>query len=229
MSERLVSLIVPVYNGERWLAATIESLLAQDHEPLEVIVVDDGSTDGSVGVVERFDDVHLYRQANAGVAAARNTGVARAGGSFLAFCDQDDRHVPTKTSRQLDYLDSHPDVAVVMGRQQIELEEGVEPPKWLVRDTVYGDLGGVLPLSCLARREVFDLVGPFDEALSGSDDFDWVARAKAGGHGVGVLDEIVVLRTIHDSNASHEPGMLRRGTAMTVHKLLQARRDAERG
>jgi glycosyltransferase involved in cell wall biosynthesis len=227
MTNPLVSIIVPVYNGERWVARAIESLWAQGHRPVEVIAVDDGSTDHSLEVLRRFPDLRVLQQTNAGVAAARNAGVALARGEYLAFCDQDDRHVPSKTTKQLAYLDDHPDVALVMGRQRIELEDGMEAPGWLVADEVYGDLGGVLPLSCLVRRKAFDAIGPFDEGMSGSDDFDWVARVKAAGIGVAVLDEVVVLRSIHQTNASHTPGMLRRGTALTMHKLIKARRERE--
>ena len=86
----LVSIVIPVFDGERFLSEAIESVLAQDHRPIEVIVVDDGSTDASADVAHSFDDVVVLGSGNHGAAAARNLGVARAAGPFLTFLDADD-------------------------------------------------------------------------------------------------------------------------------------------
>jgi glycosyltransferase involved in cell wall biosynthesis len=225
MKVGLVSVVVPVYNGERWVAGAIESLLAQDYEPIEIVVVDDGSTDASVEVIERYGrQVELVTQPNAGVAAARNTGLTRVHGSYIAFCDQDDRHHPNKTSLQIGYLEANPACSLVLGRQRIQVAEGVDTPNWLQRDEVFGDLGGVLPLSCLVRREVADAVGEFDTTLTGSDDFDWIARMLVAGYVMHVLDDVVLDRWVHDANASHESQVLRTGALRAMHKILQARR-----
>ena len=105
MAAPLVTVVVPVYNGARWLPATLRSALAQTHTALDVIVVDDGSTDDSLAVAEGFatgdDRVRVLRQANGGVAAARNLALAHARGAFLAPLDADDLWAPTKIERQL--------------------------------------------------------------------------------------------------------------------------------
>jgi glycosyltransferase involved in cell wall biosynthesis len=223
----LVSVVVPVHNGERFLAETIESLLGQDHPAIEIVAVDDGSTDASAAILGRFAEVVVITQENQGVAAARNAGLTRARGEFLAFCDQDDLHLPHKTRIQLDHLAAHPEVSYVTGRQVCFFEPGTPKPDWLLPDPVYGDLGGVLPLSGLARREVVEIIGGFDPAVGCSDDFDWVMRMRAAGLGVATIDEVVLRRRIHDGNASHEPGVLRRGTVRSVHKLLRAKRATQ--
>ena len=96
----MISCIVPVYNGERYLAETLQSILGQRVGPLEVIVVDDGSTDGTAGVARRFGSaIRVLHQTNAGPAAARNLGLSEARGDFVAFLDADDLWKPDKLAR----------------------------------------------------------------------------------------------------------------------------------
>src|SRR6187549_3720033 len=106
----LVSIIVPVYNGERYLRAALESIFAQTYRPLEVIVVDDGSVDDSGVIAQSFPEVRYIRQENQGVAAARNHGIETARGEFYAFLDQDDLWTPEKLTVQISYLLNDPDL-----------------------------------------------------------------------------------------------------------------------
>ena len=132
----LVSAIVPVHNGERYLGAALESIFAQRYEPLEVIVVDDGSRDGSVAVAAQFA-VRLVRQENRGVAAARNRGLAEARGDLLAFLDQDDAWPPGKLDTQVAFLAANPAVDFVLGAIAVLAEPGVAPPRWAPRPGVH--------------------------------------------------------------------------------------------
>ena len=112
MSEALVSCTVPVYNGERFLRDAVSSIIAQSHKAFEVIVVDDGSTDGTSAVARSFpEQVRYVRQENAGPAAARNRGVTEARGRFLAFLDADDLWLPDKLARQIAMLEGDPTIA----------------------------------------------------------------------------------------------------------------------
>ncbi len=106
----LVSVIIPVYNGERYLAEAIGSVLAQTYTPFELIIIDDGSSDNSSGIARSFKEVRYYHQSNQGVAAARNAGISFAHGGFIAFLDQDDIWMHDKLSVQMDYLLQHPEV-----------------------------------------------------------------------------------------------------------------------
>ena len=109
MADELVSVVIPVYNGERFLAQAIESVLGQTWREVEVIVVDDGSSDHSGEIARRFAPVRCLRQDNAGQAAARNRGAAAATGRFLAFLDADDLWLADKLERQLTAFRSAPD------------------------------------------------------------------------------------------------------------------------
>jgi glycosyltransferase involved in cell wall biosynthesis len=109
-----LSAVIPAYNAEAWLGQAIESALAQEEVALEVVVVDDGSTDGTAEVLATFGDrIRLVRQANRGLPAARNAGIAAARGDLVAFLDADDTWEPSKSRRQLAYLAAHPACGLV--------------------------------------------------------------------------------------------------------------------
>lgn len=112
----LVSVIMPAYNARPYIAEAMQSVLSQDYPNIELIVVDDGSVDGSAECAKMFGDrVKVIRQANAGVAAARNKGLDEAKGELIAFLDADDVWLPGKISAQVEYLRQHPETAVVYG------------------------------------------------------------------------------------------------------------------
>jgi glycosyltransferase involved in cell wall biosynthesis len=119
MKAGLVSVIVPVYNGENYLSETLDSIFAQDYEPFEVIVIDDGSTDGSADIVQSYSNVRYIHQSNQGVPVARNTGLTAAQGEFIAFSDQDDLWKPNKLRVQTGYLLQYTEVQYVLCKTRL--------------------------------------------------------------------------------------------------------------
>jgi len=223
MTDRpLVSVITAVYNGERYLAEALESLFAQDYEPFESIVVDDGSEDGTARIAQSFP-VRYLRQEQSGAAAARNAGIAKARGEFVAYLDADDRLPPTKLSTQAAYLVEHPEVGCVLGRQEIMLE-GVEPPEWLQRDRIYGELDGIPLVSAMVRRTVLDEVGGFDTSFGFAEDRDLFIRLREHGVRIEVLPEIMVYRRFHGENTN----FTRRPAKHPILRSLKGKLDRER-
>jgi glycosyltransferase involved in cell wall biosynthesis len=119
MPSPLVSVIIPAYNAERYLIEALDSVRAQGHRPLEVIMVDDGSTDGTAGVVAQYPDVRYVYQANRGPAAARNAGLRLAQGDLIAFLDADDVWSDDKLAVQLTLLSARAESQIVLGRLQM--------------------------------------------------------------------------------------------------------------
>src|SRR5215469_8702991 len=145
----LVSVVMPVFNGEAFLRQAIESVLGQTYRPIELIAVDDGSTDGSGDILARFgSQIRVVRQANAGVSAARNTGIGHAQGDYIAFLDQDDWWLPEKVSRQVELLEADDRVGLV---------------HTAFSHLVDTSLAGVTPTECFAGQEL--LVGNCYAAL----------------------------------------------------------------
>jgi len=218
MTRPLVSIVVPVYNSEAFLRETLESIFALEYEPFEVIVVDDGSTDGSGAIARSFPAVRYLRQENRGPAAARNAGIAVAEGEFVAFVDSDDLVLPHKLSVQVGYLLEHPEVTGVMGRQV-----WITPPPNAVRDRVWGDLDGVQPLSMVIRRQPLLDVGCFDPALRVAEDTDLLVRLREHGYEFLVLPDVVMRRRYHGENL-----VAGRREAPLPLELLKAKLERER-
>ena len=214
----LVSIVIPTFNGERYLAEAIRSALEQDHSPVEVIVVDDGSTDGTPDVVARFTEVTYLRQENAGPSAARNAGIAVSTGAYLTFCDSDDRFRPSKVSVQLRYLEDHPEIDCVLIGHEMFLEPGIERPGWAL------DEARIQPESLMVRRRVVDAVGAFDPSFTFAEGIEWLSRMRSAGVGIAVIEDVQVDRRIHGGNLSYERADLKRGVVRVMQQRIAARR-----
>jgi glycosyltransferase involved in cell wall biosynthesis len=206
MTGPCVSVIVPAYNRERYLGAALDSVLAQDYRPLEIVVVDDGSTDGTARVARAYPDVRYLHQANQGVAAARNAGIAASRGELIAFLDSDDLWAPEKLRLQVGFLLEHPRVGYCLARMRNFLEPGCPPPPWIGVDELSRVEFGIVPGTLVARRDVFERVGGFDPRYPCGSDTDWFFRAKDAGIALGFLGEILLLRRVHDANLSASRG-----------------------
>ena len=198
----LVSVIIPVYNGARFLREALESVFAQAYRPIEVIVVDDGSSDDSAGIAQSFVEVHYIRQENQGVAAARNKGIEAAHGEFYAFLDQDDLWTPEKLKLQVDHLLSHPELGYTLTQQQFFLEPGTSLPAWFRKDLLATVHTGWVLGTLVVRRNVFAQVGKFATGYSAANDSDWFFRAKAAEIPMAVVPELLLLKRVHEANDS---------------------------
>lgn len=201
--EPLTSVVIAAYNMERTLGATLESVLAQDYDPVETIVVDDGSTDGTAAVVRSFAGVRYLHQERAGPSAARNRGVAEASGDFVAFVDADDEVPATKLSLQVGLLLDRPEVGCVLGRQEVWVEEG-GAPDWIGHDPVFGDFAGIPLMSLVTRRATLLGLGGFDPALRVAEDRDLLVRMREHGIQIEVIDKVVLLRRFHGANLTFD-------------------------
>jgi len=186
----LVSAAITTYNRSRYLRGAIESVLAQTVDDLEVIVVDDGSTDDTEAVVEPYlDRLRYVRQDNAGRAAARNTAVRAARGELIAFCDSDDRWCPDRLARQVSVLDVEADAGMVHGQVElIDANDRPLPVQTAAHRAVFAAAhrrpasyaGYALDCRCLSstilvRRLVFDRIGLYDTGLP-IEDYDFYLR-----------------------------------------------------
>jgi glycosyltransferase involved in cell wall biosynthesis len=220
----LVSVIIPAYNSERFIAEALESVRQQNYEPLEIIVVDDGSTDGTRSCVKRLGkDISYTYQSNRGPAAARNTGIGIAGGELIAFLDADDYWPVNKLKVQLARMKRDPAIEVVLGRIQCTgiLTQADRAIRFEGPDNT---MISICLGSGVFRKSVFDKVGLFDEALRHYEDHDWFLRAREKGVSMIILKDI----TLH--NRRNEYSMSRRKSKNdpTMIQILKKSLDRRR-
>ncbi len=223
MSATDVSVIIPVFNGERFLGQAIESVLAQDHPALEVLVVDDGSTDASAAIAQRFGGaVRCVREENRGAAAARNAGVELSTGSLLAFLDADDTWLPDKLRLQLERLSLEPDLECVFGLVD-HIYERDESERLQVR--VQPAAAGLIPGAMLIKRDAFLRVGPFSGSTRIGEFIEWYGRAQDCGLRFEVIQHVVLHRRVHADNLSRRLAASRGDYLQILRTSLGRRRQ----
>ena len=226
-----VTVVITCYNHGRWLPDAIGSVMAQDYEPVELIVVDDGSTDDTAEVCRRFPKLRYVHQENAGLSAARNRGLREASGSLIAFLDADDLLMPQAVSSGVQRLSENPHWAFVFGGHR-----GVDAdrrPIWETKpeatDASYEELLRrnvvVMHAAVLYRRQLLEEIGAFDSSLRSSEDYDVYLRL-ARSHAFGCYSEPVAEYRRHGSNMSEDPGRMLRST-LTVLQRQQPRSAVE--
>ena len=199
----LISVIVPVYNGEKYLAEAVKSVSDQGYSPLELIIVDDGSTDRTSEIAHSFSPgVRYMRQSNAGPAAARNAGLKVARGDLIAFQDADDLWPHDKLTRQLPRMINDPALEIISGRMQrikfAGMGDGREVFKEFLPPQISYNLG-----CALFRKSVFERVGLFDVTMRCSEDFDWWMRARECGAHILILRHVTLLYRLHGQSITH--------------------------
>ena len=212
----LVSVVIPVFNGEAFLREAVQSVLAQKYSPVEVIIVDDGSIDGTEDVARSLPKTVRYlQQANQGPAAARNRGIEQAQGSLIAFADADDLWPDDKLELQLPYLLRDPAIEIVLGRiQQVRLSIAVAEPAFSV------NLG-----SAIIRKSVFERVGLFDETMRYSEDVDWFMRAREAGAAIVTIDAVTLLYRQHEQNMTRGKSASELNVLKALKRSLDRRRE----
>ena len=206
MSSPLVSCIVPVFNGERYVSEALASIQNQTYCSLEIIVVDDGSTDNTKKVVTSLEfPIHYVEQANSGPAVARNHGISLAKGDFISFLDSDDLWHQEKLTKQMTQFYAKPDLEICITH--------VDPFKDLEfegKDVLYHgqrplyNVPGYVTGTLLTRRTTFEKIGCFDPTLRHGDANDWFIRAADRQLSMELIPEVLVYRRLHSTSFSSQ-------------------------
>jgi glycosyltransferase involved in cell wall biosynthesis len=228
MCKPLFSVIIPVFNGEKYLGDAIESILSQGDFPIEVLVVDDGSTDDTAKITESFgSSIRYHYQLNGGVGAARNQGVALAQGDFLAFLDADDLWTEDKLERQWAAFKADPNLDLAFGHiQQFyspELTQKEKDHLSIPIETMPGHHAGTM----LIKKQVFLQVGLFKTELRIGEFIDWFARVTELNLKSFMLPDVLMKRRIHKNNLGRSQRDQRSGYVHALKAALDRRRPRE--
>ncbi|MBI5142728.1 MAG: glycosyltransferase [Nitrospirae bacterium] len=238
MNTPTVSVVIPAYNAEKYIAETLDSVMAQTYTDFEVLVVDDGSKDGTVSIAERYAELHpdqirLIRKPNGGPSSARNAGIKAARGAYIAFNDADDLWLPEKLEKQMLFFESLPsNVGMTYTDARSFDDEGL----WILPPGLdqYRKLGSnaylkllknnVIPnCSVIVRRECFDKVGMYDQSPDIIEDYDmWLRIARQ--YDVDCIDDVLSIYREHHGGRSKqiEVTLLRMTKTLEKHNNMNA-------
>lgn len=209
-----VSVIIPVFNGSLFLKSAIQSILDQNYDPIEVIVVDDGSTDNSAEIAQSFSSkVNLIRQKNKGPSSARNKGIRLARHELIAFLDADDLWTDSSLAARVNFLKKYSHLSAVLGHSQ-RTNRSCSPE-------LFASLGGAL-----FHRSAFNTIGLLDEALEYGEDVDVFFRLREQGLGLGIISDTVQIYRIHKDNRTRMKNTLEMGVLKVLHQSIR-RRDGK--
>jgi len=235
--KKTVDVIVPAYNAEKFIAKTLESVVSQTHLPEKIIIVDDGSTDGTISIINDFKNnskvkIELYRQENRGPNAARNKGLRHSTADFIAFLDADDLWEPNKLEKQIKVFNNtgFSNLGLVYTAYDLIDRNGDKiKQKYLVfkldpglRGDVFNQMFEAMKItgSCsgvLIKKECFSRVGLFDESLRGAEDWDmWIRISRE--FQIDFADEILVHVRLHSTNAHNDQLMMTKNMIMLLKK-----------
>jgi len=218
----LVSVIMPAFNCEAFVAEALDSIFAQSYTHIEVVVIDDGSTDGTLAVLEEYKsryDIQILKQKNSGSAIARSAGMAVAQGPYLAFLDSDDKWLPGKLAEQVNFLETHSDFGLVCSNwvtwcpnQEGEFDENVSPvigeqaySGWLYCDLLLDCV--VWTSSVLMRRSVYEQVGDFNAELRRGQDYDYWLRISRLTR-IHKLDSCLAVYRLNEASVTNRPNKI---------------------
>ena len=223
-----VSSIIPVYNGARYLREAVDSVLAQDYRDMEVLIVDDGSTDPTADIARSFgSQIRYCFQPNAGLSAARNAGIRETTGDLVAFLDADDVWSKHKIGEQVRYLEAHPRVDAVFAHMESFISDDLTPEE-------RGRLAAPPPPqpawsagTMLARRGSLAEVGTFSSDVRVGEFMEWLLRARQSGLEMVMLPTVVMRRRLHSANMGLDDPAGRREYARILKAALDRRRATE--
>ncbi len=224
----MISCVVPCFNSERYLAEALDSIFAQAYRPIEVVVADDGSTDGTLDLARRYAGVVIVTQPDRGPAATRNLGVRNATGELVAFLDADDLWHPEKLSRQYRCFVDDPAIQYCVSHAQMFWTAELQAERDQLADHPRSQpVPGYATTTLLARHSLFDRLGLLNEALRFGDAVEWFMRAAEAQVKMRLLDDVLTYHRMHDNNLTRRLEPEAREEYMAIVRASLRRRRGE--
>ena len=218
--------IIPVYNGEKFITEVLDSVLAQTMPIEEIIVIDDGSTDATKQIIKSYTRVKYCYQINSGVSVARNRGIRESMSEFITFLDQDDLFLPHKMEVSLKYFKNEPQIDIVRGRFQYIFMDGFTQGRTYTEPV--NPHCNFLVGSAVFRRKVLLEIGGFDETLAAAEDIDLWLRMEQANFVIKNIDDVCLYYRQHGNNTTMSPDFTTlnaKNTLQVLYRSILARRS----
>ena len=221
-----ISTIIPLYNGKDYIEGTLNNLWSQTLPPNEIIVIDDGSTDGSVDIIKKYPQIIYRYQENKGPSAARNHGVTIASGELISFLDHDDIYPENKLEIQHHQFLMDVELSAVIGAFQYHFNS--EKAKLGYTEMHEGNITNHCLLGAgLFKKELFSSIGLFDENVLLADDFDWYQRLFNSNKKIKKINVCCLLYRKHETNSSNNKIIAQKGLLLALKKTIAMKRAQE--
>jgi glycosyltransferase involved in cell wall biosynthesis len=224
-----VTVILIVRNGAAFIAQALESVFQSRLKPVEILVIDGGSTDGTAQIAGQFPLTRVVPQDSGGIPNAYNLGIGLAQGELIAFISHDDLWQPGKLDRQVELMRQNPELQFTVAMVEHFLEPGMAVPPGFRRELLEQPVAGFIMEALVARKAVFDTVGRFDPSFKVGEDTDWFARAKDMGVAHAVLSDVVVRKRVHDANSSLNTANINALLLRAMRNSVKRKRQAGSG
>lgn len=198
----LVSVIIPVKNGELYLAVAIDSVKKQTYSNYELIVVDDRSTDRSASIAQSYKDIKYILGIGKGSGASYNAGIDAANGELITFLDYDDFWTENKLTVQVNYLNQYPEVQYVIAKMRCFLQSGCSIPLGFRKELLEQDTVSYIPGTLMVRKSLLESIGKFNSEIVIASDVDWFAKVKDAKIQMGIIPEVLLHKRVHGQNIS---------------------------
>ncbi len=228
MNSNLVSVIIPVFNAEKYVRDALESVLSQSYKDIELICINDRSTDHSLSVLESFGKkITLINNVNnCGTAESRNKGIRIARGEYLAFIDNDDIWESNKLEVQMNHFRNNPHLDIISCYMQCFISPDISEEIKNIRHCPPDPMEGYIPSTVIIKRTAFERVGYFESRWKNGESVAWMFKAKDAGLKFGMVDDVLVKRRIHETNKSAlDPATSKRDYLRIVKESLDRRRN----
>ncbi|MEH2387865.1 MAG: glycosyltransferase [Nostoc sp.] len=227
-TSKLVSIIVVVKNGERYLKAALDSIQQQNYSNYETIVIDGASTDRTAEIAQSYLGMIYQQQDGKGLAQARNTGILIARGELITFLDHDDYWEVNSLSQRVDFLLSEPQIQGTVGYLQKFFESGYKTRQSLKDEEAFKPMIGYTPGTLLARRTLFEQVGGFNSEFKIGCDSEWFARVQDQEILLKILPMLVLHKRLHNNNLSAKKEVYRQEILILLQQSLKRRQAYKR-
>jgi glycosyltransferase involved in cell wall biosynthesis len=225
-----ISVIIPVYNHGLYLAEAIKSVLVQTLPPSEIIVVDDGSTDGTAETSRSFlPQIRYFRQAHRGLGSARNLGIEASRGNIIAHLDADDIWLPDKLAVQMEAMRDRQERALIGGHVESFLSPDLPEDKRAKLHCPAQPLPGLSASALIVKREVYDLIGLYETHWRIGTDLNWLVRVRDAGLETFIVSRVVMRRRLHAENSGLRERDAARNRILVLKQALDKRRKADPG